>query len=186
MARRVLLEICLAAFSVALATLLVLWVVRSGGLAPLFAWPRGSIWPSIISWAVDASAIAIVIWFFRDRIGPRIVAWWHVHAEPHLLDQVGRANSEMHEMLNGRLNALHSVISELQEHVSNGLLNDLHNHVEAVSTQLHARLDVIEPHLGAQDEHLTQQDAMTLQMHERLAVIEAQVTNGGVEAGGRG
>lgn len=51
-----------------------------------FGWPDGGTWSNMIASAEWVIVAAFLLWLFRDRIGRRLVRWWHKHHQAHLAE----------------------------------------------------------------------------------------------------
>ncbi|HUN38422.1 MAG TPA: hypothetical protein VMU95_41055 [Trebonia sp.] len=49
-----------------------------------FAWPEGGTWSNTIATYEDLALGGFVVWYFRDSVGKRLLAWWNKHHGPHM------------------------------------------------------------------------------------------------------
>jgi hypothetical protein len=75
-----------------------------------FAWPGGGTWPNTIAWLEDAAIASAVLWFTRNKAGPRLARWWHSYQAEHLQamldehhDRIGQRLDEHHEQIRRHL-----------------------------------------------------------------------------------
>jgi len=75
----------LIAFAVVVAVaLLSLIGSRFATFRLYFAWPEGGTWSNTIATYEDLGLGAFIVWYFRDHVGTRLLAWWNKHHEKHM------------------------------------------------------------------------------------------------------
>lgn len=164
----------ISAIIIVAAVLTIVWGWHYNAERIFLRWPDGTIWSEVFGDLVWAVIGGLTVFFVRDRVGKRVVSWWHTLAEPHMVAQMEKATRDMHDALSGRLHDIHTLVDTLQDHLGNGYLDDLHAKIESVSDHLHARLDVIEPHLSTQDAHLTAQDTLLRELRSNASPADTK------------
>lgn len=97
-----------------------------------FAWPNGGTWSNTLAWLEDGGTALFVLWYFRDHVGKRLAAWWHLHHAPHLRSEVAtiRADYQAHARQQSVL--LDSKLAEHARRLDEHLDRKLAEHHEAI------------------------------------------------------
>jgi len=70
--------------AVAAVVLLSLLGSRFAAFRLFFAWPNGGTWSNTIAAVEWTLLVAFGIWYLRDHVGTRLLAWWNKHHQPHM------------------------------------------------------------------------------------------------------
>lgn len=58
---------------------------QSSTFRMFFHWPTGGTWSNFVADVISGTIGVFMLWYFRDRIGPLLAAWWGKH-QPSQID----------------------------------------------------------------------------------------------------
>jgi hypothetical protein len=96
----------------------------------IFSWPGGATWTDVAADLISAGIGGLIVFIWRDHVMRLIVRWWRKHAPAHPMTEAMHAMEDMRDVLHDKLIQVHVQLNELQAHLGNGYLDDVHTKLD--------------------------------------------------------